>query len=365
MIAYPDVAFADLKVRRRAPETAHVVKLSGGAASAVTAAIVAEEVGAENVHHVFTDTLIEHNDLYRFLIEFVGRLHGVDVADLLPLALALPQVWEDERGRKAALGDLRLRACARLPMLHWLSDGRHPFEVFNDVRMMGSSRVDPCSLYLKRAISDAFIAKRWTPSTAVLYVGIAHHERARFEGRWERLNPRRLPARLKLLARLGLPADVRPDGSVFRPGIVHYMRPWECRSPLVGVPALTKPEMLGFLRSMGIEPARLYALGFPTNNCGGGCVKAGHAWWLHLLRTIPPMFFWWERNEAGFIARTGNPRASILNDRRNGMREPYTLTQFREDVERQTDLTALFLTSDEGCGGGCALPSDIELARAA
>jgi hypothetical protein len=312
----------------------HVVKLSGGAASAVTDALVVEEFGAEHVQRVFTDTLIEDNDLYRFLIEWCGQMEGADVGDLLPLALALPQVWEDEGGRKAGLAHLRMRASVRLPRLHWLADGRHPFDVFFTQQMMGggSSGADPCSHLLKRVLADEYIDNRWTPGTAVLYVGIGHGERHRFLG---------------------------GKGKV---GIRNLMRPWVCCSPLVDRPSLNKAALLEFIRSLGIEPPRLYALGFPTNNCGGACVKAGHAWWIHLLNTNRPYYLWWERKEQEFRRITGKDVA-ILRDRRGGRTRPLTLRRLRELVESQTDLTHLLLVSDRGCGGGCALPTPMRRQR--
>lgn len=313
----------------------HVVKLSGGAASAVTDALVVEEAGPRGiVERVFTDTLIEDNDLYRFLIQWCGRMEGVDTSDLLPLALNLPQVWEDDAGRKAALSHLRMRATARLTRLHWLADGRHPFDVFFAKGLMGGNRADPCSEILKRTLSDTYIARLWSPETAILYVGIGHGERHRFVG-----------------------------GKGKR-GIVNLMRPWECRSPLVERPDLHKPAMLAFIRSLGIEPPRLYAQGYPTNNCGGACVKAGHAWWIHLLNTNRAYYLWWERMEEQFRRLTGKDVA-ILRDRRGGRTRPLTLCRLRETVESQSDLTALLVASDRGCGGGCALPTPRRSRRAA
>ncbi len=34
-----------------------------------------------------------------------------------------------------------------------------------------------------------------------------------------------------------------------------------------------------FAKNFGIEPPRLYKMGFKHNNCGGACVKAGISQW--------------------------------------------------------------------------------------
>ncbi|HEX8693422.1 MAG TPA: hypothetical protein VF746_13440 [Longimicrobium sp.] len=305
----------------------HLVKLSGGAASAVTADLVRMETGAAP-ECLFTDTLIEDNDLYRFLLEWCGYLYGVDVSDLVPLALTLPQVWEDEPGRKAALAHLRMRASARLPQLHWLADGRHPFEVFfEEGRMGGGARqAGPCSRILKRALSDDYVAARWSPEAVRLYVGLAHSEGHRFHG------------------------------GRGRGGIRRLFLPWLVYSPLVDRPDLDRPALRTWIRGVGIATPRLYAQGFPTNNCGGACVKAGHAWWIHLLNTNRPYFLWWAALEDAFRRATGKD-VSILRDRRGGRTRPLTLYRLLQLVEAQTDLTELLIASDTGCGGSCMLPA--------
>lgn len=311
----------------------HVVKLSGGRASGVTAGLVVEEHGADNVCYIFTDTLVEHADLYRFMLELVGLLHSVDVSDLLPLCANLPEIYEDEEGRKSGLAHIRTLAANCLPMLHWLADGRTPWDVFRDERMMGSSRMDPCSKHLKRLLSDRYLRVHWKPTDTAVYVGLAAHESKRYTGHWTALS------------------GVRK----WVPGIRELMQPWDFRSPLVDLEGIGPAEMDAWLVSLGIRRPLLYDLGFGNNNCGGACVKAGHAAWARLLRTCRALFLWWERKETEFIAWIGNPRASILRDRRGGVTRPLTLANFRRMIEVGSDLTEMLLVSDEGCGGSCAL----------
>lgn len=80
----------------------------------------------------------------------------------------------------------------------------------------------------------------------------------------------------------------------------------EIRCPMTEKPYLTKPEMVEVVRSMGLEPPRLYKLGFAHNNCGGG-MRA----WYHLYQTLPERYNWWIETEQlipghTFCSRTEN-----------------------------------------------------------
>jgi len=117
-------------------------------------------------------------------------------------------------------------------------------------------------------------------------------------------------------------------------------------------PLLAKPQMLDWLRREGIEPPRLYAMGFPHNNCGGFCVKAGQAHFALLLRTMPERYAYHEAKENELRASLGW-RQTILRDATGGKVKPLTLTEFRERIEQQQTFDAL-----EWGGCGCALPED-------
>ncbi|MCY9708731.1 hypothetical protein M5X05_31740 [Paenibacillus alvei] len=111
----------------------HIVMYSGGIGSWAAAKRVAEKYGTDDLILMFTDTLIEDADLYRFLQESAAKIGGE---------------------------------------LVWLKDGRDPWEVFLDVRWIGNSRVAQCSDHLKQRVSRKWIEERYEPSEATLYVGI-------------------------------------------------------------------------------------------------------------------------------------------------------------------------------------------------
>lgn len=121
----------------------HIVFYSGGIGSWAAANRVIEKHGKENVILLFTDTLIEDHDLYRFIDE---------------TSIAL---------------DVQLVKIA---------DGRTPFDVYRDERFLGNSRIAPCSHKLKQAVAKKWITENFKPDQCVLYLGIdwteAHRTKA-------------------------------------------------------------------------------------------------------------------------------------------------------------------------------------------
>lgn len=98
---------------------------------------------------LFTDTMSEDDDLYRFLLETRRVLHTVHGF-----------------GYK------------------YLADGRSIWEVFRDVRMLGNTRADPCSRILKRELARRWIEEHTeaSPDTELVFGfgwdEVHRHERA-------------------------------------------------------------------------------------------------------------------------------------------------------------------------------------------
>jgi hypothetical protein len=111
----------------------HIVFDSGGIGSYSTLKRVIEKEGKENVIRLFTNTLIEDQDLYRFQDD-VTRVTGVELTRI--------------------------------------EDGRTPWEVFKDVRYLGNSRLAQCSHILKQKPADKWIKEHFKPDECVLYLGI-------------------------------------------------------------------------------------------------------------------------------------------------------------------------------------------------
>jgi 3'-phosphoadenosine 5'-phosphosulfate sulfotransferase (PAPS reductase)/FAD synthetase len=110
----------------------HIVKLSGGLASWAAAERVFAQQDRRDITLLFTDTMMEDQDLYRFLND--------------------------------------IEADWRHPIVR-LADGRNPWEVFRDKRFLGNTRIDPCSRILKRELADRWLAENCEPDNTIVYLG--------------------------------------------------------------------------------------------------------------------------------------------------------------------------------------------------
>lgn len=124
------------------PTHRHVVMFSGGACSWAAAKRVAERHGTDTLTLLFTDTLIEDEDLYRFLCDAAANVGGQFVR---------------------------------------IADGRTPWQVFRDGRFLGNTRVDLCSRILKRELADKWLRDNCDPAQTTVYVGLDWTEMHRVE----------------------------------------------------------------------------------------------------------------------------------------------------------------------------------------
>lgn len=251
-----------------------VSMFSGGIGSFLATQRYLEHHPEAEVVLLFTDTKTEDADLYRFLDDATRYL-----TDRFP-----------NTGLKT------------------LTEGRDIWQVFRDERMLGNSRIDPCSRILKRDLSRKWIEDN-VPENADLIFGYAWDEIHRHERTKYRWAP--------------------------RPVV----------SPMTEPPYLSKADMIRELEWCGIIPPRLYRLGFSHNNCGGGCVKAGIGHFTHLLRVLPEVYASWEANEQALRDELGD--VSILRDRTDGDTTRMTLTALRERVQAGESLPMFDI-------GGCA-----------
>lgn len=126
----------------------HIVFYSGGLGSWMTAKRVIEKHGNENVILLFTDTMMEDEDLYRFLNDTEKQL-GVPITRI--------------------------------------ADGRDVWQVFKDVKYIGNSRIAQCSHILKQKESAKWLKERYAPDECILYLGIdwtEEHRRASPTKNW-------------------------------------------------------------------------------------------------------------------------------------------------------------------------------------
>jgi len=72
---------------------------------------------------------------------------------------------------------------------------------------------------------------------------------------------------------------------------------WRVLAPMTEEPLWDKCRMLAEAEKLGFERQRLYKLGFPHANCGGGCVKAGISHFVNLYYRLPEVFWQWAAEE--------------------------------------------------------------------
>lgn len=111
----------------------HVVQLSGGITSWAAARRLVDQRGTAGVTLLFADTLIEDEDLYRFLDDVAVDI-GVPVTRV--------------------------------------ADGRTPTQVFLDRKFIGNSQIAPCSAHLKQIPCRRWLEANTDPEHTTLYVGI-------------------------------------------------------------------------------------------------------------------------------------------------------------------------------------------------
>jgi hypothetical protein len=129
----------------------HIVLISGGLASFEVARRVLSRHQRSHVRLWFFDTLIEDEDLYRFLDD-IERFLGIPIQRFM--------------------------------------DGRTPWDIFADERFIGNSRADLCSKHLKRLLLEKEIKRHYQGlSKPVLYFGLDWSEEHRVRAlkpHWEK-----------------------------------------------------------------------------------------------------------------------------------------------------------------------------------
>lgn len=257
-------------------QTQYVVMFSGGVGSWAAARRLVEREGADAVTLLFADTLMEDPDLYRFLDQAAADVGA--------------------------------------PLVR-IADGRDIWQVFKDRRMLGNSRIAPCSTELKQKP-----ARRWMDENApdgVVVLGIDWTEEHRL------------------------------------PGATKGWEPYRVEAPLCHPPYRTKKQLLGELAERGIELPRLYRLGFKHNNCGGGCVRAGQAQFALLRQQLPDVFARWQRGEEELQDHLGKD-VSILKRVVRGNAAPLTLARLAAELDAQSSM----FDRDDWGGCGCFVSAE-------
>lgn len=177
-----------------------------------------------------------------------------------------------------------------------IADGRTPWEVFHDLRYLGNNKIAPCSRILKQEVAERWIRERYGPDNCIRLYGMD----------WCQREQMRLEA------------------------IAARCAPYTVDAPLFWPPVLDKDMAKGLAMKHGLRLPRLYGDGFAHNNCGGACVRAGHAHWATLYRTHPERYALYAAKEQA-LRTFLDKDVSILRDRRRGKATtPLTLSAYAE-----------------------------------
>ena len=190
--------------------THYVISFSGGVGSAATV-LLAHKMKLKYTA-VFADTLIEDEDLYRFMSDI-------------------------ERVTK--------------PIVK-LKNGMTPWDVFVKERYIGNSRTAHCSQRLKTDVVREWMMENCPNSTLVLGMSLEEHERIeRAKKKWS---------------------------------------PIKVTSLLIENNINSRCTIESLIHDQNIPLPRLYDYGFPHNNCGGFCCRAGLTQFATLLSVFPERF---------------------------------------------------------------------------
>lgn len=201
-----------------------------------------------------------------------------------------------------------------------IREGRTIHQVYDDEHILGNSQFAPCSKKLKIEPSRNWMEENFPdPSTVTIYIGIDWTEEHRTEAQ------------------------------------VAGWAPYRAEFPLLAKPLLGKRQILEQLRASGIEPPRLYKLGFSHANCGGFCCRMGQAQAARLLEVLPDRYAFHEEKEQAFRAKFGKDVAFMKESVRGEWR-PVTLKTLRERIQAQGSLA--FDKFDLG-GCGCFTPEEV------
>ena len=261
----------------------NVVSFSSGLSSALTVERVLQKYGAQDTRIVFMDTLIEDDDNYRFMRDCEARWAEKYHADIITL-----------------------------------TEGRTPYQVFQDEHVIPNNRVAPCTRRLKINLFVNWMKENFgSPASWVtIHIGYDYAELHRVDATKRNYNA------------LG----------------------WNVDFPLMWKPIEYRPYSRVVKDDWGIEPPRMYSMGYSHANCGGRCVKQGKNDWLRTLQNFPERYAEVEEWERKMRENPVNAKYTIVAKVRHGAKIPMTLKELREEYESaKSNSSSLFDLENEVC----------------
>lgn len=179
-----------------------------------------------------------------------------------------------------------------------LAEGRTPYEVSRAEHVIPNNKLAPCTFRLKIELFRAWLAQQEKPLT--VHIGYDVFELERCE------------TTRKNYEGLGYAVDF----------------------PLLWNPYELRPYVQVVRTDWGIEPPRMYQIGYTHANCGGLCVKQGQGDWLRTLVNFPERFQMVEDWEREMRKNPTNANYAILKEVRNKETFPLTLETLRQRYEK-------------------------------
>lgn len=283
---------------------ATVYLLSGGTSSTL-AAFYHRRKSVSDAIYYFNDTLIEDPDLYRFLVESIYFFKNKRISKkLAKLVRSIPELKPgvEISLRKSSLDQIFEIVHRETGLIR--ESSIDPWQAFRQEGYIGNTRVDVCSRLLKREPRQRFTKN----IDCKICLGFSWSEIERYEK--------------ALIYENNLIAPLATD-------FVDTLALWE-----------------EFHDDSKIQKSRMYQMGFPHNNCGGMCVKAGLGQFRLLWEKKPAVYLWHEELMEKVISE--NPSLKpFLRKTVNGETRYLTLKQYRlEFLEKGED-------SNVAPTGGC------------
>lgn len=192
-----------------------------------------------------------------------------------------------------------------------LVEGRNPYEVSRAEHVIPNNKLAPCTFRLKIELFRAWLAEQTEPVT--VHIGYDFAEVHRCE-----------PTRRNYEG-LGYTVDF----------------------PLLWKPIEFRPYAQVSRDDWGIEPPRMYALGYTHANCGGRCVKQGQGDWLRTLVNFPERYAEIEKWEQEMRDHPKRKDYAILKSQAGGETTPLTLKELRERYQNKRIDAPLLCGLDE------------------
>jgi hypothetical protein len=124
---------------------------------------------------------------------------------------------------------------------------------------------------------------------------------------------------------------------------------WRYEAPLLG----TMEGEIGafvYLSKAGIDRPRLYRKGYMHNNCGGYCIKAGHAHYQNRFNVDRDRYDYDAMMERKLAAYIGKPVTMMTDRAGDNVKKPLSLDDFGDRLTANPQLNFEYEPGSSGCG---------------